>query len=359
MIPALPESRGDPLDSVTQMALGAAVGHAVLGRRIGASAALYGAVLGTLPDLDVLVPHADPVSTFTWHRSWSHSLLVLTLVAPALAVGLQRLHGRWTARAASGPPPRFGAWWALVFGALVTHPLLDAFTIYGTQLLWPLDPWPFGLGSIFIIDPIYTLPLAGGLVATLVLARCSIRWAALPNALGLVLSTVYLGWSVLAQGWMEAHARHALQEKDIAVDQLLATPAPFNTLLWRVLAIQPDGSYVEGFDSLVDGSDRLTVTRFPSDRSLLEGIRDHGPMRRLAWFTKGYYAVRREGDDVVMTDLRMGVEPSYVFSFRVGTVANPHARPAPTRQLRTEFDLGRLGDLWDRIWDADADVSRR
>jgi inner membrane protein len=341
------------------MALGAAVGEAVLGRRIGGRAALYGAVLGTLPDLDVLVPHVDPVATFTRHRSWSHSLLVLTVVAPAFGLALQRLHARWTAGATSGPSPPFGAWWALAFGALVTHPLLDAFTIYGTQLLWPLDPWPFGLGSIFIIDPAYTLPLAGGLLATLVLARRGVARAARPNAAGLVLSTAYLGWSVVAQGWMETHARRALDEKGIKVEQLLATPAPFNTLLWRVLALQPDGSYLEGFDSLVDGSDRLTVTRFPSDRSLLEGIRDHEPVQRLAWFTKGYYAVRREGDDVLMTDLRMGVEPSYVFSFRVGTVDNPHTRPAPTRQVQTRFDLGRLGDLWDRIRDPDADVSRR
>ena len=42
------------MDSITQAALGAAVGEGVLGRRIGNRAPIWGAVLGTLPDLDVV-----------------------------------------------------------------------------------------------------------------------------------------------------------------------------------------------------------------------------------------------------------------------------------------------------------------
>ena len=69
------------MDSVTQIVLGSAVGHAVLGRQAGRRAALWGAVCGTLPDLDVLVPLADPVAAFTYHRSASHSLIILTPVS--------------------------------------------------------------------------------------------------------------------------------------------------------------------------------------------------------------------------------------------------------------------------------------
>ena len=51
------------MDSLTQIALGAAVGTAVLGRKVGARAALWGAAVATLPDLDVLFPYGDPVRT--------------------------------------------------------------------------------------------------------------------------------------------------------------------------------------------------------------------------------------------------------------------------------------------------------
>ncbi|MCB1809635.1 MAG: metal-dependent hydrolase, partial [Candidatus Competibacteraceae bacterium] len=70
------------MDSLTQVTLGAAVGTAVLGRRIGYRAALWGGICGTLPDLDVFVPFGDPVADFTYHRSFSHSLLVLTALTP-------------------------------------------------------------------------------------------------------------------------------------------------------------------------------------------------------------------------------------------------------------------------------------
>ena len=43
------------MDTITQMALGAAVGEAVLGRKMGGRAMLWGAALGTLPDLDIII----------------------------------------------------------------------------------------------------------------------------------------------------------------------------------------------------------------------------------------------------------------------------------------------------------------
>ena len=48
---------------------------------------------------------------------------------------------------------------------LLAHPVLDAFTVYGTQLLLPFSDYPAGLGSIFIIDPLFTVPLLAGLAA--------------------------------------------------------------------------------------------------------------------------------------------------------------------------------------------------
>jgi len=43
------------MDSLTQAALGAAVGEAVLGKKIGNKAAVVGAIIATIPDLDVLL----------------------------------------------------------------------------------------------------------------------------------------------------------------------------------------------------------------------------------------------------------------------------------------------------------------
>lgn len=329
------------MDSLSQLALGAAVGGAVAGRRFGRKALLWGALCGTLPDLDVLVPLGDPVSDFTYHRSASHSLLMQALATPLLVWLITRIH-----------PATVSSWrrWAmLVYSALATHALLDAFTVYGTQLLWPLEPTPFGLGSIFIIDPLYTLPLLCALVVAALARRGErIRGASL---VGLVLSSLYLAWTLLAQAHVDVLARKSLAEASIEVERVLVTPAPFNSVLWRVLAIGPT-EYHEGFHSLLDDDGALRFARHPRHPELLTPIADAWPVARLAWFTRGFYAAALRDEDVVLTDLRMGLEPDYIFAFRVGVLGNPHVHPAEAVRMPARRNFGRVARVWRRIFDA-------
>ncbi len=70
------------MDSLTQIALGASLGVAVMGRRTAVwKAAVWGGVAGLLPDLDVLVDHGDAVLNMVRHRAESHSLFYLTLLS--------------------------------------------------------------------------------------------------------------------------------------------------------------------------------------------------------------------------------------------------------------------------------------
>src|SRR5688500_15076824 len=117
------------MDSLTQIVLGAAVAAAIAPPGHRRAALLAGAALGTLPDLDVIpvgLPAGDPVERMTWHRSASHSLLVLPIVAWAIWAWFRSRGGR-----VAQAPARW--WWAILL-ALLTHPLLDAFTVYGTQI---------------------------------------------------------------------------------------------------------------------------------------------------------------------------------------------------------------------------------
>ena len=362
------------MDSLTQAALGAAVGTAVLGRRAGVKAALWGAVVGTLPDLDVLVSYGDPVRDFTFHRGTSHALFFLTLVSPLLAWLIAKIH-----RDRAQP----WRWMLLVWAGLVTHALLDAFTVYGTQLLLPFSDYPVGLGSIFIIDPLYTLPLLGGLLAALALRRSRPQLAARANSAGLALSTLYLGWSVAAQAHVEGEVHRALAASPIEAGRVLVTPTPFNTLLWRVVVMDDDGFH-EGFRSLLDDSPHIDFVRHESRTDLLPALRDTWHVQRLAWFSKGFYGVSLGAPDletavgsagsvaqlmgavavaaaadvtgeagalpVVMSDLRMGQTPFFVFSFVVGATDGERTVPVgglqvPTRRPPAES----LGWIWDRI----------
>lgn len=327
------------MDSVTQLALGAAVGVAVMGRRTAVwKAAAWGAVCGTLPDLDALIDYGDPIRNMTLHRAESHAVFYLTLISPLLAWLIAKIHGE---------TDRFRRWWIAVWLALVTHPLLDLMTVYGTQIALPFTDRPFGVGSIFIIDPMYTLPLAVGVTAALV-ARNRLRGARW-NAVGLMLSTAYLAWSVAAQQHVSRIATDSLREQDIRPLHVLVTPAPFNTLLWRVVAVTQD-EFHEGYYSLLDREQRIVFDRFPRGTLLYQELRTDPSVERIAWFSRGFFKMSQDGARVLITDLRMGQEPFYVFSFVVGERYG-HAVPEyPPIKVSNRMDLQRgLPWLWERL----------
>lgn len=310
------------MDTVTQMILGASVGVTVATPGDRRRAAVWGAVCGTLPDLDVFVPLGDPVADFTWHRGYSHSLFVLTLAAPLL---------RWLiARVEPRARERPGRWLALLWLALITHPLLDGLTVYGTQMFLPFSNHPVSVSSLFIIDPAVTVPLVCGLVAAL-LMRDPVRGRAAATT-GLMLATAYIGLSLAAKLHVGEAVRDALVSQGIEHGGVLTTPAPFNVVLWRIVVME-EGGYRESFYSLLDPPGTLTFERHESRPELLQGISDTRAVRRLTWFTHGFYRVSEEDGRVVITDLRMGVEPVYVFSFAVGERLGDTAVPREPVQL--------------------------
>lgn len=328
------------MDSVTQIALGAAVGEATLGRKVGYRALMWGGVCGTLPDLDIFVPLGNAVSDFTYHRSASHSLIMLAATTPLVAWFIVRIHQHTS--------EYFKRWCLLVYLVFATHALLDSFTAYGTQIFWPISNSPVAWSTIFIIDPLYTMPLLVGTIAALVMTRDRDRGHMI-NSAGLTISTLYLGWTVVAKAHVAQTVLESLESQTIAYEKVFTTPAPFNSLLWRAVVMHETG-YYEGYYSILDEDEHIEFTSYDSDESLLQGIGDYWPVQRLKWFSKGFYAVDREQDAVVISDLRMGVASSYVFRFKVGEISNPHATPAKPVRLTAVRDMDRLRWLWRRVW---------
>lgn len=329
------------MDSLTQITLGAAVGEAVLGKKIGRKALLWGAAGGTLPDLDVLLKYGDPVMDFTYHRSFSHSIFILTLLTPLFVWLILKIHP---------DSKRYAKKWALMLWLVfMTHIFLDCLTVYGTQIFWPIWNYPVGLGSIFIIDPLYTIPLLVGVLAAL-LMRHDNDWKYRLNIAGLALSSLYLVWSVSAQYYVYRMVENSFDRHSIRYRQLLVSAAPLNTLLWRVVVIKDGGHYYEGFYSLLDQSDDVSLREHTSQNELLIGVEQSWPVKRLKWFTKGYYKVWQNSDEVIISDLRMGMEPNYVFSFAVGRKSNPHVLPMSAERIRQSRDLAALKKVWQRIW---------
>ncbi len=328
------------MDSVSQLALGAAVSVAVMGRRASlAKAAGWGAVLGTLPDLDVFIDHGDPMLNMVLHRAESHALFWLTLMAPILAAGIARLHGEW---------PLWRRWWLAVWLVLVTHPLLDTLTIYGTQLALPFSNHPYGLGSVFVIDPLYTLPLLLGLLFALA-GRHRPGFALGANAIGLTLSTAYLLWGMAVQQHVRGIAQASLARQGVQAQALLVTPTAFNSVLWRVVATTPT-HYHEGFYSLLDSGHEPLWETHDRGSTLMQAYAGQAAYERLNAFAHGLVAMQAVDGRAHLSDLRMGQTPNFSFTFDIGPASGPQAESQASQARGSRPELARaLTWLWARL----------
>jgi inner membrane protein len=320
------------MDSLTQAMLGATVVGAIAGKKYGRKAVLAGAICGTLPDLDVFIPYGDPISNMVEHRGFSHSLIFLILVSPLVVWLFSKI--KWFELNASDKRLHIA-----ILLALITHPLLDAMTIYGTQLLWPITQHPFGVGSVFIIDPIYSAPML----------LCLIYFIFNTNArilqFSLLVSSIYLIWSAGAQYHVTNIAKQSLDDGDYT--QVISLPTPFNTVLWRVLMMK-DNAYAVGYYSFLDKNKKITFNEFKYESDL--PISDD--VERLKAFTRGYFGVIQVDNNIIQQDLRMGLEPNdYVFQYIVGTGQSGEIKPVPNEKYSVPRDTKtRLNKVWNRIF---------
>ncbi len=215
---------------MTQIALGATIGEAAFRKNLGGKAPVVGGLCGLLPDLDLFVA-GDDFARMVTHRGSSHSLLVLPLVA--LLVGW--LAWRWAKKQG-----RYRDWVHLCFWGLITHPLLDVFTTYGTQLLAPFDRTRFAIDGASIIDPLYSLPL---LLTCALAARSNRARARKVARVALVISTLYLCLGTWNSWLVEQRARAYFYSQ---ASVIRATPTFFNCIVFRVVVTDVNGDVHTG-----------------------------------------------------------------------------------------------------------------
>lgn len=320
------------MDSITQATLGAAVGEWILGKRLGNRAIAWGAVVGTLPDLDILLaPFFDTAGQLWWHRGPSHSLLIMVLASILLA----KPFARWWAKDKVSPA-RAGCFIFLVWS---THVLIDCFTIYGTSVLWPFSEQRIAFNNLFIIDPLFTLPMFIALAVQLFLrskaqAVKRRRW----NAWGLGLASAYAALSFGFKGIASYGFGSDLERRETTYLRRIEAPTPFNILLWRAV-VERDKEFWVGYRSIIEGpSSPVHWTIYPKGHDTVAKMGKLREMQTVDWFSDGWWIARPHAKGAWIGDLRFGEMRTW--GNREGMVDN------------------RFGFAWDLLPDAEHDHLR-
>ncbi|WP_424407649.1 metal-dependent hydrolase [Pasteurella sp. PK-2025] len=335
------------MDSVTQFVLGAAVQGVGMGKYQGRKALLYGGLLGTLPDLDVFIRYADPISSMTYHRGFSHSLFVLTALAFVIT---------WiTFKRNKTLPFSFKRLFITLTLALITHPIIDAMTVYGTQLFWPIPCPPTVWSTVFIIDPIYTLPL---IVTCLWAAWKKMSSATIKGMfIALVFGFAYFGTGFMGKAYHEHRLETVLKAEGIQVQKVLATPTAFNTILWRVIAMDDQGNLYDAVSGWFDKKAKPEMIKIPLNLALQKTVFSQSPqLQRLDWFTDHWLHYQDIGDKLVVSDTRMGLAGQFNFRFVVAKKEKDQWQailPESYPSTRVHFRMAMLSLLWQRMWSDD------
>jgi len=329
------------MDSLTQIVLGAAVGEVVLGNKIGNKAMLYGAIAGTIPDLDVFASHfTDTVSALKIHRGFTHSIVFSVLFAP--------IFGWLVSRYEKYKDIKKWSW--LFFWAFITHPMLDAHTTWGTQLFWPLD-LRLAYKNIFVIDPLYTLPFLIFLILAMRQKR-STKKRRFYNKMGLIVSSGYMLLTIILKWIAFNQFTSALETQNIDYFELDTRPSALNTILWSA-NIETKDAYLLGNYSFFD-TQPITFESYPKNHHLLENLIEDETVQRMIAISEGWYTVTKKSNTLYFNDLRFGLfnlEPnshSFVFAYKIDTDSTGKSQ---FTEVPKDTSDGKklLTDLWNRI----------
>lgn len=361
------------MDSLTQIVLGAAVAEAALGKKIGNRAMVWGAIAGTIPDLDVLANgFMTPIDALAFHRGITHSFLFEIIAALLLGwgvfkmyqsprhkwfgfvgwsilsaaigisilflggfglmktiIGLLFLAGsglliykRYNRTSYTTPKASIIQWQWMFFLSLITHPILDCFTTYGTQILLPFSDQRVAFNNIAVADPAYTVPFLICLLIAMFLARTNpnrSRW----NNAGLIISSLYMIFTLYNKTRINTIFENSLRQEHIVYSRYMTTPSILNNILWSGIA-ETDSAFYFGQYSFFDKQKTFKLMkRDKNNPEFAKALEEDPTLKTLRWFSDDYFAIeRKSGDTIQYYDLRFGtfrVKPSepdnFVFKF--------------------------------------------
>ena len=329
------------MDSFTQIVLGIATAEIVAGKKLQNKTFLYGAILGTIPDLDIVVgKFMSDVDGVAIHRGLSHSLLFFLFLSPLLGWFISKFEkDKIGLKSAS---------W-LVFWCLTTHVLLDLFTSWGTQIFWPLEH-RFALKTIFVIDPLYTVPLLISLIFVWKTKDFIARKTYLNR--GLLISSGYLFLSCVLKLIAVQRFENALENQKISYNELIVKPTAFNTILWNANIATAEGYYLGDY-SFFD-SQPTSFKFYPKNIALEEKVEQFEDFKKLQKISEGWYLVTEEADILYFNDLRFGLlneDPKNLqFAFSYLFIQNSEGKTIAQEAPKAKRDgKALLGKIFTRI----------
>ncbi len=300
--------------------MGACLGEAIAGKKMGKKAMLFGILANNLPDADMITSFWNSEAhTLLSHRGITHSILFAVLAT----LGMTWLFERWFSKYQLSRRE----WIYLLGSGLFLHISLDACTAYGTGWFEPFSSYRVSFNTLFILDPFFSLPMLIGTLLLLILKNSRTRARKIIYRTSLVLSALYLVATACIKLYVNSVIETDLEAKQLPHDHFFTTPSPMNNLLWYSASSSGENFYT-GYFSILDSKTTVDWTAFRRHDSLLSPFANEKDVRYLVQFSKGLYYLSKTDSGLKFGDIRFGQlvgknEPDGGFVFNFDLIQRP------------------------------------
>lgn len=285
------------MDSLTHIALGACMGEAFAGHKVGKKAMIWGALAQSIPDIDFIAAFwLNTSDNLLAHRGFTHSILFSLVVTFVMAYFAERWHRPHNIS--------YTRWWFFFCAAIMMHIFLDAFNNYGVGWFEPFSHYRISFNVMYVADPLFSIVPGIALLMLIILKSFSKKrkfwWRA-----GLGFCLLYLGYCCINKIIINQDVKKLLAKQQVDYNRYFTTPAPLQSWLWFVVADADSGYYV-GYRSVFDKTKQMPLYYFSRNGYLLDDIKEQRQLRQLIRFSQGYYTVEKRKDTMLFNDLRFG-----------------------------------------------------
>ena len=369
------------MDTVTQIVLGGSIAAGFFTPKLGRSSLFFGAFCGWFPDIDVFFYSLSSWEGLQFHRSFTHSLLILPTLSPIMggfAYFIESwMHKRylknlsykeqktWEEASFDTKDNRFILWTKLAFWTLITHPLLDVFTTYGTQLLYPLSKNRYATDAIAIIDILYTIPLIIAFVWAIrstshasnhdvtnkrntknkiIIQKQEQKPPLYQNIaqFALLYGACYLGISQIYSWHCLDRATAQFRQIGFEPQKMRVKPPILFSTIRRVIAIDAQGDVMVANYSFFSKRPPKPVVKPNSFIPEIAHAMESKEGKLFEWFADGFVIPIVEGNSLRLIDGRYGLLSDLWWSpFQVHAVIQPDGTTSPLQlvQVSTEIPL--------------------
>jgi inner membrane protein len=285
------------MDSLTHIALGACIGELFFEKGFGKKAMLWGALAHSIPDIDFVTSlwMSTPESLLA-HRGFTHSLVFALMIIPLFSLLANKIHKPHNISLLK---------WNLFFTtAVLLHLFVDAFNNYGIGWFEPFNHHRFSFNIIYVADPFFSIPLFVTFIALVVSNKFQLKrkkWV----SIGMAFSFLYLGYCVVNKYHADQRFKRQAMSQHIRYHNYFTTPAPLQNWLWYTVAATDIG-FAVGYFSLLDKHKKIDFHYFSTNQQLYKEVNDHESLQQLIRFSKSFYFIQKQNDNLIFNDLRFG-----------------------------------------------------